>query len=113
MSTSFAPNTAIRSEIARQKSGEPEFCRETSNEKTRAGFICAAEWLDEISNTVFGLQHRVNEKKKITVTVEQNGNCSQGISISGDALGGQQLCADSPQGVGDHGEGTSSSKFRP
>ena len=45
-------------------------------------------------------EHRVNKKKKITVTVELDGNCSLGISVSGDALGGQQLCADAPQGVG-------------
>lgn len=47
-------------------------------------------------------EHRVNKKKKMTVTVEEDGNCSQGISVSGDSLGGRQLCADYPQGVGGH-----------
>lgn len=47
-------------------------------------------------------EHRINKKKKMAVTIEEDGNCSQGISVSGDSLGGRQLCADYPQGVGDH-----------
>jgi hypothetical protein len=41
-------------------------------------------------------------KKKIVVTVQEDGNCSQGISLTGDALVGAALCADNPQGVGGH-----------
>ena len=47
-------------------------------------------------------EHRINKKMKMTVAVEEDGNCSQGISVSGDALRGRQLCADYPQGVGAH-----------
>lgn len=47
-------------------------------------------------------EHRINKKMKMTVTVEGDGNCSQGISVSGDSLGGRQLCAVYPQGVGEH-----------
>lgn len=47
-------------------------------------------------------QHKVSKKKKIVVAVQENGDCSQGVSLSGDALGGATLCADSPQGVGGH-----------
>src|SRR3954469_12632528 len=45
-------------------------------------------------------EHKVNKKKKITVAVQEDGNCSQGISLTGDALGGRTFCADDPQGVG-------------
>jgi len=56
---------------------------------------------------VFGLgsafaEHKVNKKKKIVVAVQEDGNCSQGISLTGEALGGAALCADNPQGVGSH-----------
>jgi hypothetical protein len=47
-------------------------------------------------------ERRINKKMKMTVTVEEDGNCSQGISVSGNSLGGRQLCADYPQGVGKH-----------
>jgi hypothetical protein len=68
-----------------------------STKKLIGGFLMFAVCL----GTAFA-EHRVNKKKKITVTVEQDANCSQGISISGDSLGDRQLCADYPQGVGDH-----------
>jgi hypothetical protein len=46
--------------------------------------------------------HKVNKKKKMTVMVEQDDNCAQGISVSNEAWGDRQLCTDYPQGAGDH-----------
>lgn len=46
--------------------------------------------------------HKVNKKKKMTVTVEQDETCAQGISVSNEAWGDRQLCTDYPQGAGDH-----------
>jgi len=46
--------------------------------------------------------HKVNKKKKLTVVVEQNDSCAQGISVSNEAWGDRQLCTDYPQGTGDH-----------
>jgi hypothetical protein len=46
--------------------------------------------------------HKVNRKKTVTVTVEQNDSCAQGISVSNEAWGDRQLCTDYPQGAGDH-----------
>jgi len=46
--------------------------------------------------------HKVNKKKKLMVTVEQDDNCAQGISVSNEAWGDRQLCTDYPQGAGDH-----------
>jgi len=45
--------------------------------------------------------HKVNKKKKLTVAVEQNDSCAQGISVSNEAWGDRQLCTDYPQGTGD------------
>jgi hypothetical protein len=47
-------------------------------------------------------EHKVNKKKKLTVTVEQNDSCAQGISVSSEAWGDRHLCTDYPQGAGDH-----------
>lgn len=46
--------------------------------------------------------HKVNKKKKMTVMVELDENCAQGISVSNEAWGDRQLCTDYPQGAGDH-----------
>jgi len=46
-------------------------------------------------------EHKTNKKKKLTVTVEQNGDCAQGISVSNEAWGDVHLCTDYPQGAGD------------
>jgi hypothetical protein len=46
--------------------------------------------------------HKVNKKQKLTVTVEQNDSCAQGISVSNEDWGDRQLCTDYPQGAGDH-----------
>ena len=46
--------------------------------------------------------HKVNKKKKLTVTVEQNESCAQGISVSNYAWADVHLCMDYPQGAGDH-----------
>ncbi len=36
------------------------------------------------------------KKKKLTVIVEENGNCANGISVSDESWGDRQLCADTP-----------------
>src|ERR1035438_4278067 len=46
--------------------------------------------------------NKMNKKKKLTVTVEQNDSCAQGISVSNEAWGDRQLCTDYPQGAGNH-----------
>jgi hypothetical protein len=46
--------------------------------------------------------HTVNMKKKLTVIVEQNDSCAQGVSVSNEAWGDRQLCTDYPQGAWDH-----------
>jgi hypothetical protein len=47
-------------------------------------------------------EHRVNKKKKVTVNVEENANCVHGISLSDEAWGDRQLCADYPDGAAGH-----------
>lgn len=46
--------------------------------------------------------NKVNKKKRLTVTVEQNDSCAQGISVSNQDWGDRRLCTDYPQGAGDH-----------
>jgi hypothetical protein len=41
-------------------------------------------------------EHRTNKKKKMTVTVEENGDCVHGISVSDQSWGDRHLCADYP-----------------
>jgi hypothetical protein len=41
-------------------------------------------------------EHRSNKKKKMTVTVEENGDCAHGISVSDESWGDRHLCADYP-----------------
>jgi hypothetical protein len=50
--------------------------------------------------TAFAREHRVNKKEKMTVAVEENGSCSQGISVSSADWDGRQLCTDWPYRVG-------------
>lgn len=49
--------------------------------------------------TAFAKEHRVNKKEKMTVAVEENGSCLQGISVSSADWEGRQLCADWPYRV--------------
>jgi len=49
--------------------------------------------------TAFAGEHGVNKKEKVTVEVEENGNCLQGISVSSPDWDGRQLCADWPYRV--------------
>jgi hypothetical protein len=41
-------------------------------------------------------EHINNKKKKMTVTVEENGDCVHGISVSDESWGDRHLCADYP-----------------
>jgi hypothetical protein len=47
-------------------------------------------------------EHRVSKKEKITVAVEENGNCLHGISVSNASWDDRQLCADYPDGAAGH-----------
>ncbi len=40
--------------------------------------------------------------KTIVVNVQLDGNCAQGISLTGDILGERELCADEPAGIGNY-----------
>lgn len=47
-------------------------------------------------------EHKINKKKKMTVTVEQDGNCRHGISVSDASWGDRQLCTDYPPAAAAH-----------
>ncbi len=44
-------------------------------------------------------QQTTIKRRKMTVAVEKDKNCPQGISVSGRFVGGRQLCVDYPEGV--------------
>jgi hypothetical protein len=46
------------------------------------------------------LAHPVSKRKKIVVNVQLDGNCPQGISLTGDILGDRELCVNAPEGAG-------------
>lgn len=50
--------------------------------------------------TAFAGERGVNRKEKMTVEVEENGSCLQGISVSSPDWDGRQLCTDWPYRVG-------------
>lgn len=48
--------------------------------------------------SAFG-QHATIKKRTISVVVQKDRNCLQGISVSTGAIGGRRLCADYPAGI--------------
>jgi hypothetical protein len=46
-------------------------------------------------------QQFIIKQRNVTVRVEHDDRCSSGISVSGNSLSGQRLCADYPEGIAD------------